>query len=123
MADEEEMVEEEVEAAATIAIFFSRKNHALDLFPLHGIFFSLSLEALRHPKGFGKVLPLIRVVSLFLYPKNLPKISQNTSNYVSAASRLARTNSGSPGRGARSTRIRPSESGGLCFVQPLAAPI
>ena len=66
MADEEETVEEEVEAAATIAIFFSRKNLAFDLFPLRGIFFSLSLEALRHPKRFGKVLPLIWVVSPFV---------------------------------------------------------
>ena len=77
MADEEETVEEEVETAATIAIFFSRKNHAHDLFPLRGIFFFSHLEALRHPKRFRKVPPLIWVISLFLSPKNLPKMSQN----------------------------------------------
>ena len=123
MADEEDAVEEEVEAAVAIVAFFSRKNLAFDLFPLRGIFFFPSLEALRRPKRFGKVLPLIRVVPLFLFPKNLPKMSQNASNCVSAASRLAQTNSGSPGRVARATGFCPGESGGLCFVQPLASPI
>ena len=66
MADEEDAVEEEVEAAAAIVAFFSRKNLALDLFPLHGIFFFSRFEALRHPKRFKKVPPLIRVVSPFL---------------------------------------------------------
>ena len=77
MADEEDAMEEEVEAATAIAVFFSRKNLALDLFPLHGIFFFSRLEALRCPKRFRKVPPLIGVVSLFLSPKNLPKMSQN----------------------------------------------
>ena len=66
MADEEDAVEEEVEVAAAIAVFFSCKNLTLDLFPLRGIFFLSRLEALRRPKRFRKVLPLIRVVSLFL---------------------------------------------------------
>ena len=58
MADEEDAVEEEVEAATAIVAFFSRKNLAFDLFPLLGIFFFSRLEALRHPKRFRKVLPL-----------------------------------------------------------------
>ena len=52
MADEEDAVEEEVEAAAVIVSFFSCKNLAFDLFPLRGIFFFPRLEALRHPKRF-----------------------------------------------------------------------
>ena len=75
MADEEDAVEEEVEASATIVAFFSRKNFAFDLFPFRGIFFFSRLEALRHPRRFRKVIPLIWVVSLFLSPKNLPKMT------------------------------------------------
>ena len=82
MADEEDAVELEVEAVAAIVAFFSRKNLALDLFPLRGIFFFSRLEALRRPKRFRKVLPLIRVVSLFLYPKNLPKTTKARQNRV-----------------------------------------
>ena len=52
MADKEDTVEEEVEAAATIAIFFSRKNLTLDLFSLREIFFFSCLEALRCLKRF-----------------------------------------------------------------------
>ena len=89
MADEEDVVEEEVEVTAAIVAFFSRKNLTLDLFPLHGIFFFSRLEALRLPKRFRKVLPLIRVVSLFLTPKKLPKMTQNAQKRVSAAPRLA----------------------------------
>ena len=66
MADEEDTMEEEVEATVAIVIFFSRNNLTLDLFPLHGIFFFSRLESLRHPKRFRKVLPLIRVVSPFV---------------------------------------------------------
>ena len=66
MADEEDVVEEVVEAVAAIVVFFSRKNLTLDLFPLHVIFFFSRLEALRCPKRFRKVLPLIRVVSPFV---------------------------------------------------------
>ena len=66
MADEEDVVEEEVEAAAAIVVFFSRKNLTFDPFPIRGNFFFSHLEALRRPKRFRKVLPLIRVVSFFL---------------------------------------------------------
>ena len=66
MVDEEDAVEEEVEVVAAIVAFFSHKNHAPDLFPLCGIFFFSRLEALRRPKRFRKVFPLIRVVSPFV---------------------------------------------------------
>ena len=66
MAIEEDAVEEVVKVVAVVVIIFSHKNFTLDLFSPREIFSSSRLEALRHPKRFRKVLPLIRVVSPFV---------------------------------------------------------
>ena len=50
MENEEDVMEEEVEATAAIVVFFSRKNLTLNLFLLRGIFFFSHLEALRRPQ-------------------------------------------------------------------------